>query len=194
MKAASSIPVTVKIRAGWDSEIAPEFAKRLEDAGADMITVHARTREQMYLAGAVDISVIERTKRAVSVPVVGNGDIYNAADAVRMIGETGCDGVMIARGALGNPWIFSELSATLAGEKYVAPSVAERLDVAKKHLYAMLGDKPEHRAIAEAKKHIAWYIKGINGAASARDRVMCAESAEEIEQVLSRLCEESERE
>ncbi|MBE6597032.1 MAG: tRNA dihydrouridine synthase DusB [Ruminococcaceae bacterium] len=186
VKSAVSLPVTVKIRAGFDSECAPEFAKRLEDAGADLITVHARTREQMYLPG-VDISVIARTKAAVSVPVIGNGDIYTASDAIRMMSETGCDGVMIARGALGNPWIFSEIASAMSGESYTPPSTYERLEQAKAHLLAMLEDKPQRRAIAEAKKHIAWYIKGMNGAAAARSRVMCAESPSEIEAIINEL-------
>ncbi len=186
VKGAVSLPVTVKIRAGFDSECAPEFAKRLEEAGADMITVHARTREQMYLPG-VDISVIERTKKAVSVPVVGNGDIYTAEDALRMMNDTGCDGVMIARGALGNPWIFSEIAAAMAGKNYSPPSTVQRLEQAREHLYAMLEEKPEKRAVAEAKKHIAWYIKGMNGAAFARNRVMTAETHLEIDSILKEL-------
>lgn len=179
VKRAVSLPVTVKIRAGWDSVTAPEFAKRLEDAGADLICVHARTREQMYLPG-VDISVIEKVKKSVSIPVVGNGDIYCAEDALKMLDRTGCDGVMIARGALGYPWIFSEISSALEGKEFKAPTVSERLDTAVEHFERMLDYKDTRRAIAEAKKHIAWYIKGINGAAAARASVMSAESAEQI--------------
>ena len=186
VKKAVSIPVTVKIRAGWDSVIAPEFAKRLEAAGADMICVHARTREQMYLPG-VDISVIEKVKRAVSVPVVGNGDIYTLNDALNMYNNTGCDGIMIARGSLGEPWLFSEIKAHLEGKCYTAPSPKERLDAAKRHLLLMLGDKPERRALAEAKKHVAWYIKDIRGAAAARDAVMTAETPLDMVNILEDL-------
>ena len=186
IKKAVSLPVTVKIRAGWEDVTAPEFAKKLEDAGADMICVHARTREQMYLPG-VDLSVIEKVKKSVSVPVVGNGDIYTAADALRMVNETGCDGLMIARGALGNPWIFSEIKSAISNRDNVSIDEYERFEVAKEHLSLMLNDKPERRATAEAKKHIAWYIKGINGAASARAAVMNAQNSEEIFEILTEL-------
>lgn len=186
VKAAVSVPVTVKIRAGWDSIIAPEFAKRIEAAGADMICVHARTREQMYAPG-VDISVIADVKRAVSIPVVGNGDIYTLSDATTMLEQTGCDGIMIARGALGEPWLFSEIKAHLEGDTYTPPTPTDRLDTAKRHLFMMLDDKPERRALAEAKKHVAWYIKDIRGAAAARDAVMCAETPAAMAAVLDEL-------
>ncbi len=186
VRAAVSLPVTVKIRAGWDSVTAPEFAKRIEAAGADMICVHARTREQMYQPG-IDLGVIEAVKRSVSVPVVGNGDIYSAEDALGMMSETGCDGVMIARGALGNPWIFEEIAAAAEGREYTPPTTVERLEAARAHFLAMLQDKSSVRAVAEAKKHIAWYIKGMNGAAAARASVMNAQSAEEILEIISAL-------
>lgn len=186
VKAAVSVPVTVKIRAGWDSIIAPEFAKRIEAAGADMICVHARTREQMYALG-VDISVIADVKRAVSIPVVGNGDIYTLDDAKAMLDQTDCDGIMIARGALGEPWLFSEIKSHLDGTPYTPPTPSDRLDTAKRHLFMMLDDKPERRALAEAKKHVAWYIKDIRGAAAARDAVMCAETPAAMAAVLDEL-------
>ena len=186
VKRAVSVPVTVKIRAGWDSVTAPEFAKRIEAAGADMICVHARTREQMYVPG-VDISVIADVKQAVSVPVIGNGDVYTLQDAKNMLDRTGCDGIMIARGALGEPWLFSEIKAHLEGSTYTPPTPEERLNTAKRHLFMMLDDKPERRAIAEAKKHVAWYIKDIRGAAAARDAVMCAETPAAMAAVLDEL-------
>ena len=186
VKRAVSVPVTVKIRAGWDSITAPEFAKRIEAAGADMICVHARTREQMYAPG-VDISVIADVKQAVSVPVIGNGDVYTLQDAKDMLDRTGCDGIMIARGALGEPWLFSEIKAHLEDNTYTPPTPEERLDTAKRHLFMMLDDKPERRAIAEAKKHVAWYIKDIRGAAAARDAVMCAETPAAMAAVLDEL-------
>ena len=186
VKRAVSVPVTVKIRAGWDSITAPEFAKRIEAAGADMICVHARTREQMYAPG-VDISVIADVKQAVSVPVIGNGDVYTLQDAKNMLDRTGCDGIMIARGALGEPWLFSEIKAHLEDNTYTPPTPEERLDTAKRHLFMMLDDKPERRAIAEAKKHVAWYIKDIRGAAAARDAVMCAETPAAMAAVLDEL-------
>ncbi len=183
---AVNIPVTVKIRAGWDTVTAPEFAKRLEAAGASMICVHARTKERLYLPG-IDMKVIEDTKKSVSVPVVGNGDIYSSEDALRMLGETGCDGVMVARGALGNPWIFSEISAALEKKSFDAPTNEERLVTAKEHLLMMLSDKPERKALAEAKKHVAWYIKGIRGAAEARNAVMTAQTPEQMIGILDEL-------
>ena len=186
MVKAVSLPITVKIRAGCDSVTAPEFAKYIEDAGASMICVHARTKERGYLPG-IDMKVIEDVKKAVSVPVVGNGDIYTADDAERMMKETGCDGVMIARGALGNPFIFTEINKRLDKEEYREPSGFERLEMAKRHLLMMLEDKNERKAIAEAKKHVAWYIKGQRGAAEARNSVMIAESPEKMIEILTEL-------
>lgn len=183
---AVSLPVTVKIRAGWDSVTAPEFAKVLEDAGAAAICVHARTRNMMYAPG-VDVGVIADTKKSVSVPVIGNGDIYSAADALDMLKKTGCDGVMVARGALGNPWIFEEIASALGNADYTPPSDIERLETAKEQMARMLLDKNERKATAEAKKHVAWYIKGIRGAAAARSAVMTAESAQEIAAILDSL-------
>ena len=182
---AVSIPVTVKIRAGWDSTSinAPEVAKIIEDAGASMITIHARTREQMYEPG-VDRSVITAVKRAVSIPVLGNGDIYTAADALSMMAETGCDGVMIARGAMGNPWVFSEICAALDGRDYTPPPMAERFEVALAQVKEMIAEKGERIGVAEAKKHLSWYCHGIEGAAAARGRLMQATSYDELAVIL----------
>ena len=182
---AVSIPVTVKIRAGWDSASvnAPEVAKIIEAAGASMITVHARTREQMYEPG-VDRSVITAVKCAVSIPVLGNGDIYTAADALSMMEETGCDGVMIARGAMGNPWVFSEICAALDGRSYTPPPMTERFEVALAQVKEMITEKGERIGVAEAKKHLSWYCHGIEGAAAARGRLMQATSYEELAVIL----------
>lgn len=188
MTRAVNIPVTVKIRAGWDKESinAVEMAKALEDAGASMICVHARTREQMYEPGA-DWSVIAAVKSAVSIPVFGNGDIFTAKDAADMIEQTGCDGIMVARGAMGNPWIFSEILAAREGREYVAPSVKERFDTALGQVEEMIAEKGERIGVAEAKKHLAWYCKGIEGAASARASVMQAENFESIKAIVEQL-------
>ena len=182
---AVSIPVTVKIRAGWDSTCinAPEVAKIIEASGASMITVHARTREQMYEPG-VDRSVIKAVKEAVSIPVLGNGDIYTAADALSMMAETGCDGVMIARGAMGNPWVFSEICAALDGRAYTPPPAAERFEVALAQVREMIAEKGERIGVAEAKKHLAWYCHGMEGAAAARGRLMQAASYDELAVIL----------
>ena len=185
---AISLPVTVKIRAGWDAESinAVEVAKRLEDAGASMICVHGRTRAQMY-APSADWSIIRAVKEAVSVPVVGNGDVFSGEDALRMLRETGCDGVMIARGAQGNPWIFSEVSAALEGRPYTPPTLTERLSIALEHAEDIVLEKGERIGIAESRKHMAWYLHGIRGAATARNAVMTASTLSELRSIFSGL-------
>ena len=188
VKKAVSVPVTVKIRAGWDNDHrnATEFAKQMEEAGADLITVHGRTRQQFY-APSSDNTVIAAVKAAVKIPVIGNGDLFTAEDVVHILEQTGCDGVMIARGALGNPFLFAQIKAKLAGKPYVPPTTHERLQVALSHAAAMVENKGEAIGIAEARKHMAWYCKGLNGAAAARDRLMHACTLTEIETVFGDL-------
>ena len=142
VKALKNTPITVKIRAGWDDNTknAPEMARMLEEAGASIICVHARTREQMYNPG-IDISIIEKVKTAVKIPVIGNGDIYTASDAIKMINETGCDGVMIGRGSLGNPWIFEEISAHMEKREFIPPLLSEIIDTCLYHVDIMRQDK-----------------------------------------------------
>ncbi len=190
---AIHLPVTVKIRAGWDSAHinAPELAKRLEAAGASMICVHGRTRQQMY-APSADWSVIKAVKEAVKIPVVGNGDIFCADDALRMLERTGCDGVMIARGARGNPWIFEELRARLQKRPYTPPTLAERLQVAREHAERLVEAKGELCGIAESRKHMGWYLHGMRGAASARNRVTSACTLEEMLKILAEVEENGE--
>lgn len=185
---AVKIPVTVKIRTGWDKESknATEMAKRLEDAGAALIAVHGRTREDMYAPG-VDLDSIRAVKDSVSVPVVGNGDIYSAADALNMIKETNCDGIMIARGALGNPFLFAEIRAALEGKDYKAPGFEERFATALSQVERMIEEKGERIAIAEARKHLSWYIKGAKGAAGARVEINRAETLEDMKKILNTL-------
>ena len=185
VRRAVSLPVTVKIRAGWDADSinAPEMAKRLEDAGAALIAVHGRTRAQMY-APSADLGVIADVKKSVSVPVVGNGDILCAADAIRMYEHTGCDGVMIARGALGNPWLFAEIRALLEGGVYTPPSLSERMETALSQIAFMVEEKGERIAMAEARKHLSWYIKGIDGAAAARLAINTASTLAEMTAIL----------
>ena len=187
---ATRLPVTVKIRAGWDrrSVNAPEMAKALEDAGAALICVHARTREQLYSPG-IDLGVIEQVKRAVSVPVVGNGDIYTASDALNMMDRTGCDGVMVGRGAEGNPWIFEEIGAALDGREFCPPTAEERFDMAIRHLEETIIHKGERVGIAEAKKHMAWYTMGLRDSASARARIMVSENEDQIKAIFDELIE-----
>ena len=192
VKKATSLPVTVKIRAGWDRDTlnATEVAKIVADAGASAICVHARTKEQMYAPG-IDLSVIADVKSAVCVPVIGNGDIYTPADAKKMINETGCDGIMIGRGALGNPWLFSAIRAAEDGLEYSYPTVAERIMLAKKLLSMMIADKGERIGSAEAKKQIAWFIRDVKGAAAYRSDVMRAESSSAMADVLDVIIKEN---
>ncbi len=184
MTSAVKLPITVKIRAGWDKDHinAVELAKRLEDAGASMICVHGRTRQQMYAPHA-DWNIIREVKAAVRVPVLGNGDIFSAADAKRMLDETGCDGVMIARGAQGNPWIFSEARALLENKPYTPPTLEERLSTALSHAAAIVEYKGERAGIPESRKHMAWYLTGVRGVAAARDAVMTACTLEDLKRI-----------
>lgn len=185
---ATHLPVTVKIRAGWDKDSinATEMARVAEASGAAMLCIHGRTREQMYEPG-VNREIIAAVKAAVKIPVLGNGDIYTAVDALSMMKETGCDGVMIARGAMGNPWIFSEVRAALAGERYTYPSEAERFETALAQVREMIAEKGERVGVAEAKKHLAWYCHGMEGAAAARSRIMQATGYEALEAIVKGL-------
>ena len=193
IKRAVPLPVTVKIRAGFTNEEknAPEFAQYLEEAGADMICVHGRTRQQFYTPSS-DNAVIAAVKRAVRVPVIGNGDICCGEDALRMVRETECDGVMIGRGALGNPWIFAEVRAAFDGAAFVAPSARERLEMALAHAKAVVERKGARIGIPEVRKHMVWYCKGLRGAAAARGALMQADTVEGIEAVFDGLLRESE--
>ena len=159
---AVDLPVTVKMRAGWDENSinAPELARAAEAAGAKAIFVHCRTRKQMYSPGA-NPEIVRLVKQSVRIPVIGNGDIYTPEDAVRMMNDTGCDGVMIGRGALGNPWIFEQIKRKLAGQDERVITIGERVDVCKKHLLSAIDWKGERQAIMEMRKHYGGYFKGI---------------------------------
>ena len=183
---ASDVPVTVKIRTGWDSTSlnAPQVAAIAAENGAAMITAHGRTREQMYEQG-INYSVIAAVKRAVSVPVIGNGGIFTAEDALVMLEKTGCDGLMPARGTMGNPWLFEEIAARIEGRSYRLPPLKERLGEALTQMEEMIADKGEHTGVLEARRHLAYYIKGVSGAAEVRGKLNLAATKDELLTILS---------
>lgn len=185
--AAVAIPVTVKIRAGWDKEHinAVEVAQAVVAAGAAAVTVHGRTRAQLY-SGRADWGVIRAVKAAVPVPVIGNGDVFTPEDAARMLAETGCDAVMLARGTLGNPWLIGRTVSYLTrGVLPAPPGARERLAVARRHLGWVVAERGEKQGVREMRKHLAWYVKGLPGAAALRARIMAADTRTEVEGLLA---------
>lgn len=182
-------PVTVKIRKGFDDDHvnAVEIAKIIEEAGAAAVAVHGRTREQYY-SGKADWNIIRQVKEAVSIPVIGNGDVTSPQKADELVRQTGCDGVMIARGAQGNPWIFSELTQwEETGELPLRPDKDEIRKMMLRHARLQLEYKGEFSGIREMRKHVAWYAKGLKGAARLREKVNAVESLEELENLLTSL-------
>ncbi len=187
LRRSTRLPVSVKMRLGWDSEHinAVEVAKIAEACGVDAITVHGRTREQFY-SGRADWEQIARVKRAVTIPVIANGDIRDEASLDAIINETGTDGVMIGRAAMGNPWIFKQLGHYLqTGKKLPPPTLAERAAVIHRHLDLLLKFKGEYIGIREMRKHAAWYTKGLSGGAELREKINRAETREEFNQLFT---------
>ena len=182
-------PVTVKIRKGFDDDHvnAVEIAKIIEEAGAAAVAVHGRTREQYY-SGKADWDIIRQVKEAVSIPVIGNGDVTSPQKADELVKQTGCDGIMIARGAQGNPWIFSEMIHwEETGELPPRPDKDEVREMMLRHARLQLEYKGEFSGIREMRKHVAWYTKGLKGAARLREKVNAVESLEELENLLTSL-------
>lgn len=185
----SPVPVTAKIRIGWDKNSinAVEIAKIIEAAGADAITVHGRTKDQMY-APPVSLDEIANVKKAVSIPVIGNGDIVDGKSAKLMLDMTGCDFLMVGRGALGNPWIFQCINAYLNKEAdFTEPTLEEKMDVMLRHIGTLCEYKGMRIGMREARKHAAWYIKGIRGAAAFRQEIGQLSTMDELKALAERV-------
>jgi len=190
---AVDVPVTVKIRKGWDDDhvTAVEIARRAEEAGAAAIAVHGRTRVQMY-APPVDWDIIRRVKQSVSIPVIGNGDVTTPAAAMAMYDQTGCDLVMIGRGAMGRPWLFAQVKAFLErGELLPDPPVAQRMEVMLRHMEAICRYKGEGVAMREARKHAAWYFTGLRGAAGLRRSAFSLETLDDARRLAEEAAEQN---
>ena len=183
----SKKPVTLKIRKGWDdnSVNAVEIAKIAEASGISALAIHGRTREQYY-SGKADWDIIAEIKKNISIPVIGNGDVFEVEDAINMINKTNCDAIMIGRGAQGNPWIFKRINHYMkTGEILPEPTCEERINTALKHLKLAVEEHGEYVAVREMRKHIAWYLKGLRGSARLRDEINKIESCEEVVNKLS---------
>jgi tRNA-dihydrouridine synthase B len=194
MAAVSRVPVTAKVRLGWDgkSRNVVEVAKALEDAGAAAVAIHARTRAEKF-EGPAHWDMIGAAKQAVSIPVIGNGDVRSHQDAVRMLADTGCDAVMMGRAAFGDPWVFRRVRAFHErGETLPPPSATERLEAGLRHLGMMVADFGESIATREMRKHVAWYIKGLPRSARVREQVNRTHSTAELAALLRGYLEELE--
>ena len=191
----STVPVTVKIRKGWDQEhiVAEEAAKVIERAGASAITIHGRTRSEFY-SGNADWDIIKKVKESVNIPVIGNGDVKTPEDAKRMLEETKCDGVMISRGSLGNPWIFEQVNDYLNTGKYRIIDLKEKRKVLLDHINLEVEEKGEVTGIKEMRKHVCFYIKGEKNASEIRDKINHLDTKIEVEDAINEYFDECEKE
>lgn len=186
VRAAGRLPVTVKFRAGWDEENrnAVAFARMAEQAGVAAVCIHGRTRVQFY-AGRADWEMIARVKAAVKIPVIGNGDVTDGESARAMLAQTRCDAVMVGRGAQGNPWIFRQIACALSGQAApMPPSAGERIEKCMEQAAIMVREKGERTALREMRKHAAWYIKGLRGAAAVRGKINAVETLAQLDGIL----------
>ena len=189
---ASHVPVTVKMRIGWDDDHinVVEMAKMAQDCGVTEIAVHGRTRMQQY-SGTADWEWVRRVKDAVQVPVIGNGDIFTGDDAVTRLAESGVDGLLIGRGAMGNPWLFSEIKARLAGEDFTPPTIDDRISTALRHYDMLLSWKCQRVAVNEMRKHVGWYVHGMRGAAQLRGVINTMDDPDQVKETLLAFGEEA---
>ncbi|MBV4429030.1 tRNA dihydrouridine synthase DusB [Clostridium tyrobutyricum] len=185
VKKESLKPVTVKMRIGFDSEHINvlDFAKRIEQAGADAITVHGRTSKQMY-TGTADWNIISKVKNMISIPVIGNGDIKTADEAQYRLDMSKCDGIMIGRGAMGNPWIFKQIRQKRLGKKVKYPTDIEKIDLCIDHYRRSIKYKGQRRALLEMRKHMNWYLKGLEASKEIKDKINCEDSIEKVIEIL----------
>jgi nifR3 family TIM-barrel protein len=191
IKRISKKPVTVKFRKGFDEQNinAIEFAKGIEQAGADAITIHGRTTKQMY-QGIADWEIIKRVKESVLIPVIGNGDVFSSEDAINMKNITNCDGIMIARGSQGNPWIFRQVNSALKGESIQKVSNREKIEMCIRHYELALKYDGEFKAIREMRKHASWYIKGIPRCTDIKNEINILDNSKNIIKLLEKYKEE----